>query len=119
MKPLATQTPINVSRQPRVRAIIDRSIACDTVHHEAQHAPDIPEKAFCEHPMTSDVIVSFTQFVDSSLDLKVIHWWNGTGYGAYMAGMRELNLQLKKRLDHAGLSFAFPAKAFCANRDST
>lgn len=97
---------------------MDIGITYDTPPHKVQQALDILEKVFREHPMTSDVIVSFTQFADSSLNLRVIHWWKGTDYKAYMAGIRELNLRIKERFDSAGLSFAFPTRTLYVKQDS-
>jgi len=118
-KTVGNATIVNVSRRPHIRTIMDIGITYDTPPNKVQLALEILEKVFREHPMTSDVIVSFTQFADSSLNLKVIHWWKGTDYRAYMAGMRELNLQIKERFDAAGLSFAFPTRTLYVKQDSS
>lgn len=117
-KTVGNATIVNVSRRPHIRTIMDIGITYDTPPHKVQQALDILEKVFREHPMTSDVIVSFTQFADSSLNLRVIHWWKGTDYKAYMAGIRELNLRIKERFDSAGLSFAFPTRTLYVKQDS-
>ena len=109
-KTVGSATIVNISRRPSIRTIMDIGITYDTPPEKVQQALDILENVYREHPMTSDLIVSFTQFADSSLNLKVIHWWKGTDYRAYMAGMRELNLRIKDRFDAAGLSFAFPTR---------
>ncbi|HOK77517.1 MAG TPA: mechanosensitive ion channel family protein [Verrucomicrobiota bacterium] len=118
-KTVGNATIVNVSRRPHIRTIMDIGITYDTPPNKVQLALEILEKVFREHPMTSDVIVSFTQFADSSLNLKVIHWWKGTDYKEYMAGMRELNLRIKDRFDAAGLSFAFPSRTLYVKQDSS
>ncbi|MCX8108516.1 MAG: mechanosensitive ion channel family protein [Verrucomicrobiae bacterium] len=117
-KTMGNATIVNISRRPNIRTIMDIGITYDTPPEKIQLALEILEKVFREHPMTSDVIVSFTQFADSSLNLRVIHWWNGTDYRAYMAGMRELNLRIKERFDAAGLSFAFPTRTLYVKHEA-
>lgn len=117
-KTVGNATIVNISRQPSIRTIMDIGITYDTPPEKVQKALDVLEQVFREHPMTSDLIVSFTQFSDSSLNLKVIHWWEGSDYRAYMAGMRELNLRIKERFDAEGLSFAFPTRTLYIKQDS-
>ncbi len=110
---------VNISRRPNIKTEMNIGITYDTPPAKVEQALAILEQVCREHPMTFDVIVSFTQFADSSLNLKVVHWWNGTVYKDYMVGMRELNLRIKERFDAAGLSFAFPTQTLYVKQDSS
>ena len=76
------------------------------------------EEIYRAHPMTSDLIISFNKFADSALNIFVVHWWNGIDHKAYLAGMQELNLAIKRRFDEAGISFAFPTQTVYLKQDS-
>ncbi len=58
------------------------------------------------NPSTEDVWVNFTQFAGSNINIQVTHWWKGTDYQKYLAGMEELNLAAKERLDAEGIAVA-------------
>jgi MscS family membrane protein len=70
----------------------------------------IIEDIYRGHPMTHDLIVGFNQFGDSALNVQVIHWWKGLDYKQYVAGLQELNMELKRRFDAAMIDFAFPSR---------
>jgi MscS family membrane protein len=58
------------------------------------------------NPMTQDAWVSFNQFTGPNLNIQVVHWWKGTDYQKYLAGMQEMNMAVKDRFDTEGISFA-------------
>jgi MscS family membrane protein len=70
----------------------------------------ILDEVYRTHPMTHDLIIGFNQFADSALNVQVIHWWKGVDYRAYVVGLQELNLTVKRRFDEAGINFAFPSR---------
>ena len=60
--------------------------------------------------MTEDAWISFNKFGDFALNIFVVHWWKSTVYKDYLAGMQEMNLQLKQRFDEVAIDFAFPRR---------
>ena len=58
------------------------------------------------HPMTREVWISFNRFAGRHINIQVVHWWKGTDYPQYLAGMQEINLAVKARFDADGISFA-------------
>ena len=56
--------------------------------------------------MTDDVWVSFNQFADGKLKIQVVHWWKGTDYQKYLAGLQELNLTVKERFEQERITLA-------------
>ncbi len=109
-KTMGNATIVNVSKRPTIKTVMNIGITYDAPAEKIEHALAILETIFRGHPMTADVWLSFDRFADSSLNLLVIHWWNSTDYKAYLAGMKELNLAIKRQFDAAGLEFAFPSR---------
>ena len=68
--------------------------------------------------MTRDVLISFNKFADSALNINVVHWWGATDNRAYLAGIQDLNLKIKRRFDAAGIEFAFPTQTLYVKQES-
>ena len=64
------------------------------------------EEIYRGHPMTQEAWVSFNQIAGANLNIQVVHWWKGTDYQKYLAGMQEMNLEVKTRFDAEGIGFA-------------
>ncbi len=56
--------------------------------------------------MTEDVWISFNQFAGRNINILIMHWWKGTDYKKYLAGIQETNLAVKERFDAEGLTLA-------------
>jgi hypothetical protein len=56
--------------------------------------------------MTYDVWISFNQFAGGNINIQVVHWWKGTDYKLYLAGMQQMNLAVKDQFDAEGIWFA-------------
>jgi MscS family membrane protein len=82
----------------------------DTSAARVKHATAILKEILRAHPKTADVLITFNRFDSSSLNIQVLHWWNGTDFKAYTADLQTLNLQIKERFDAEGLNFAFPTQ---------
>jgi MscS family membrane protein len=93
-------------------------VTYDTSTEKLRRAIALLTEIYKAHPRTADLIVSFNQFADSSLNILVVHWWNSTDYKEYLAGMQELNLVVKERFDAEGISFAFPSRTLYVKQDS-
>ena len=108
----------NITRRPNIKTEMNIGIACETTTEKVKRALVVLEEIYRAHPKTSDLIISFNKFADSSLNVFVIHWWNGTDMKAYWFGMQELNLKIKERFDAEGISFAFPTQTVYLKQDS-
>jgi len=100
----------NITRRPGIKTEMNLGLTYNTPADRVQRATGILKEIFHAHPMTSDLIISFNRFDSSSLNIQVIHWWNGTDVKAYNTDLQALNLQIKERFDAEGLSFAFPTQ---------
>ena len=117
-KTMANASIVNVSKRPNIKTVMNIGVTYDTSTENVKRAAAILNEVFKAHPMTADVWISFNQFADSSLNFLVIHWWNSTDYQAYLAGMQEMNLEVKRRFDAAGIAFAFPSRTLYVKQDS-
>lgn len=100
----------NITRRPNIKTEMNFGLTYDTPAEKVKRAATVLEEIFRAHPRTSDLIISFNKFNDSTLNLFVVHWWNGTDIKEHFAGMQELNLAIKQRFDAERIEFAFPTQ---------
>ncbi len=117
-KAMGNSTITNVTRRPKIKTEMNIGITYDMSAEKVRRAVSILEEVFRGHAMTADLMLSFNKFADSSLNIVVMHWWQGTDYRAYLAGMQEMNLAIKTRFDAEGISFAFPSQTLYVKQDS-
>lgn len=117
-KTMGNTTITNVNQRPNIRTTINIGLTYDTPAEKIELALKILEEIFKKHPNTQDVWLSFNRFDASSLNLFVIHWWNNTDYKAYLAGIQQMNLAIKRRFDAEKLNFAFPTQTIYMKQDS-
>jgi MscS family membrane protein len=117
-KPMGNATITNITRRPTIKTVMNIGVTYDTSAEKVRHAITILEDVYRKHPQTHDIVISFNQFADSSLNINVIHWWKELDFKKYMAGMQEMNLDIKKRFDEEKISFAFPARTLYLRQDN-
>ncbi len=117
-KTIGSASITNISRRPHIRTIMNIGITYNTPAEQIHQARAILEEVYRSHPMTKDLWIAFDRFADFYLNIKIIHWWNGTDFKAYFDGMHELNVRVKERLDAAGIHFAFPTQTVYLRQDS-
>lgn len=105
-KTVGSNTVINISRRPSIKTDLTYVLSASTPTAQVQRAIEILEEVFRAHPKTSDLIVTFDRLTDVGLYLKVMHWWGDTDGRANLMGVLQLNLQVKDRLDAAGIPLA-------------
>ncbi len=109
-KTMGNATITNITARPNIKTELNLGITYDTPTEKVRRATAILEEIYRGHPMTTDVWVSFNKFNDSALNLFVVHWWNGVETKAYLAGMQQINLEIKRRFEAEGIEFAFPTQ---------
>lgn len=118
-KTMGNSTITNVTRRPHIKTEMNIGITYDTPAEKVQRALDLLNAIYGQHPMTHDVVVGFNKFADSALNLNVVHWWKSTAdYKAYVKGMQELNLEVKRQFDAEGIEFAFPTQTLYVKQDA-
>jgi MscS family membrane protein len=115
-KTVGNATIINIAGRPTIKTEMNIGVTYDTSTEKLRRALAIVEEVYRSHPKTSDLIVSFNRFADSTLNIQVIHWWGDIDARASMAGLQEMNLNLKERFDAEGINFAFPTQTLYLKR---
>jgi len=109
-KTVGNATITNVAARPNIKTEMNLGLTYDTPAEQVKRAVELLGEIFRRHPKTHDVIITFNRFDNSSLNLQVIYWWNGTVFKDFTVDLQALNLQIKERFDAEGLEFAFPTQ---------
>jgi MscS family membrane protein len=117
-KTMGNATITNITRRPTIRTLMDIGLTYDTPPQQVRRAVAILTEIFKSHPKTKDLVVGFNQFAPSSLNIRVIHWWDGTDGKAHTADMQELNLAVQERFAAEKIGFAFPTQTLMLKQDS-
>jgi MscS family membrane protein len=96
----------NITQRPHIKTVMNFALVHNLPNDKVKRALAILEEIYRRNPMTQDVWISFNQFAGPNLNIQVIHWWKGTDYQKYLAGMQEMNLAVKDRFDAEGITFA-------------
>lgn len=116
---MANASLTNVSKRPNIKTVMNIGVTYDTPADKVDRAMQIIEEIFRPHPKTADLIISFNKFESSSLNILVVHWWDSTDFKEYLLQFQKLNLELKRRFDAEGISFAFPSQTVYLRQDSS
>jgi MscS family membrane protein len=117
-KTVGNATITNITRRPNIKTEMNIGLTYDLPAEKVRRSLQILQEIYQSHPLTADLTVSFNKFADSSLNILVVHWWNGTDGKAQLAGMQELNLKIKERFDAEGITFAFPSRTLYVRQES-
>ncbi len=117
-KTMGNATITNIAARPNIKTVMNLGITYDTPVEKVKLALKLIEEVFRGHPKTADLVMSFNKFESSSLNIMVVHWWNGTDMKQCLAGLQEMNLALKEKFDQEQISFAFPTQTVYLKQDS-
>jgi MscS family membrane protein len=100
----------NVTNEPSRKVGLTLGLTYDTTPEQVQEGIDILKAIIAERSETldPDPTIWFSSFGDFSLNIDVIYFINKNGHWAYSPG--EVNLEILKRFNAAGLNFAFPTQ---------
>ena len=115
---MANATITNVSKRPTIKTLMNIGVTYDTPADKVRRAMVIIEEVYKPHPKTADLIISFNKFESCALNILVVHWWNALDFKEYLQEFQLLNLELKRRFDAEGISFAFPTQTVYLKQDS-
>jgi MscS family membrane protein len=93
----------NVTLRAGIKTTMNLTLASDTPGDKVKRALALLREIYGGHPMTQDSWISFNQFAGKNLNIVIVHWWKGTDYKLYLAGMEEMNLAVKQRFDQEGI----------------
>src|SRR5436190_11069363 len=96
----------NMTRRPSIKTVLNLPLSRSLPSEKIKRALTLLEKIYRNHPMTQQALVSFNQFSGANLNVMIVHWWKGTDYEKYLAGLQEMNLAVKEQFDAEGISLA-------------
>jgi MscS family membrane protein len=105
-KTMGNATITNITQRTSIKTVMNFALPRSLPGDKVKRALALLEQIYRGHPMTQDVWVSFNQFTGANLNIQVVHWWKGTDYQKYLAGIQEMNLAVKDRFDAEGIPFA-------------
>jgi MscS family membrane protein len=105
-KTVGNATVTNVSERPGIKTVMNLALARTLGAAKVRRALAVLEEIYRGHPMTHTVSVSFNQFTGGNVNILIVHWWKGTDYQKWLAGMQEMNLAVKERFDAEEITFA-------------
>jgi MscS family membrane protein len=117
-KTMGNATIVNITRRATIKQVMTFGVTYDTTAEKLSEAIRILENVFKTHPMTHDVWITFKQFADNSLNIEVTYWWKDTDHKAFLHGLQEMNLEIKRKFDEAKIGFAFPSRTLYLKQDS-
>jgi MscS family membrane protein len=109
-KTVADSNIINVSKRPTIRQLFTVTLTYDTTPEKMREALGILREIIRSHPLTHDCIVNWKSYGAHSLDIFVAYWCKSTDFKQFLGALEEINLEIKRRFDGAGLDFAFPTQ---------
>lgn len=109
-KTVADSAISNVTARPTIRQLLTIGLTYNTPAARMQEAVKLLEEIFRQHPLTHDVWAFWRDYRNSSLDIMVIYWCRTQDYRQFLGALQELNVEIKRRFDEAGLEFAYPTQ---------
>jgi MscS family membrane protein len=106
----------NISKEParRVKAVLN--LTYDTTLTKMDEAKRIIKEAVRKHKDTKEeVIVAFTHFGASSLDMTVIYWVTNTD--KLFDIQDDVNRYIKRHFEKVGIEFAYPTQTLYVKED--
>ena len=92
----------NLTRRTAIKTNMNLSLPHNLPAQKIKKALEVLGQIYREHPMTQQAWISFNQFAGANLNILIVHWWKGTDYEKYLAGMQEMNLAVKEKFDAEG-----------------
>jgi len=105
-KAMGNATIANFSKRTSIKTVMNFALARTLPTAKVKRALAILAEVYRGHPMTQDAWISFNQFAGANINIMVVHWWKGTDYQQYLAGLQEMNLAVKERFDAEEINFA-------------
>ncbi len=100
----------NVAKRPTIKNEYVIGIVYDTPYEKVLEALKILREILADHPSTANYRAYFKEYGPYSLNIVVTHWCKYTDYEEFLRATEEINLEIKRRFEEAGIEFAFPTQ---------
>jgi MscS family membrane protein len=109
-KIMADSAIVNISARPNIRHLMTLNITYGTSAEKMKLAVETLREIYKNHPLTHDAIVYWRDFGSHSLDILVVYWCKTTDFKEFLKSNEEINMEIKRRFEAAGIEFAFPTQ---------
>jgi MscS family membrane protein len=119
---VANQSVLNIGKRPYIRRLSNITITYDTPPEKVAAAVKILKEILAPHhdkmPPDFPPRIYFNDFNDWSLNILMLYWFSPPDYWAYQEFNNQVNLEILKKFNAAGIDFAFPSQTlYMANDD--
>lgn len=112
---------INISSEPMRRVVLNIGLTYDTTAEKMKKALDIlraiPQRVENVSSKPSDAIANFSAYADSALVIMYIYFIEKQG--DILGVTSNMNLEILKSFNEAGLNFAFPTRTVYIQKDES
>jgi MscS family membrane protein len=105
-KTMGNATITNITQRPGIKTVMNFALIKTSPAEKVKRALAVLGEVYRNHPLTREAWISFNQFSAGNVNILIVHWWKGTDYQKYLAGMQEMNLAVKERFDAEGIELA-------------
>jgi MscS family membrane protein len=116
-KTMADSAIVNISARPNIRHLMTLNITYGTSVEKMKEALAILREVYANHPLTHDTIIYWRDFGAHSLDILVVYWCKTTDFKEFLKANEEINIEIKRRFESAGIQFAFPTQTIHLETD--
>lgn len=107
---ITTSSVTNISARLSRRQVINLGMAYTLSADQMRQAVGIVRDIFAAHSQTQDAWVYWKEFGETTLNIQAVYWSKAPDMKTFLASLEELNMEIKAKLDEAGLSFAAAPK---------
>lgn len=100
----------NIAKRPTIKNVFTVGVTYDTSYEKMMKALEILREILANHPSTERYWAYFKEFGPYSLNILVVHWCRYLDYEEFLKATEEINLEIKRRFEEAGIQFAFPTQ---------
>ncbi len=116
---VGNSTVINMTARPAVRTDMNIGLVTSTTTEQVKQAVKIIEEVCRAHPTTKEATAGFSHFAESTLNVRVLHWSKEIAADLHVRAMQDINLDLKARLEAAGIEMAFPTRTLIVKNEKS
>jgi MscS family membrane protein len=96
----------NITDRDYIKTTMNLVLTRTLPAEKVKRALALLDQIYRGNDITQDVWISFNQFAGGNINIMIVHWFKGTEYQKYLAGMQAMNLAVKERFDAEGIGFA-------------
>ncbi len=100
----------NFKKMEKRRIVFGFGVTYGTPNDKLKQIPSIVTDIIKQQENAYPDRVHFKEFADSSLNYEVVYFVESSDYNQYMDIQQHINLNIKEKLEQAGVSMAFPTR---------